>query len=318
MEFGFKLPNLSPLYGRDPIMEVARNAERLGFEFLWASDHVLFPGDEEVRDKPGPRSFPVTYRQNASDPLIALAFAAAVTERVKLGTSVLVLPLRNPIVTAKQIASLDMLSGGRVSVAVGAGWQEKEFAALGASHRDRGRVTEEWVEILRRCWRDERPSYRGEFYNFDPIHFYPKPAHPIEILMGVRTPEGWRRLARCGDGYHGTGLTIEEARDAAQSIARAAQEVGRQGAEFRMTTLCDMRVLDRADPPEAGGRRTLVGTPEEIAGYVRALEALGFSHIGMRLQHVSGSTIPGREVEPDLERALEQLQRFHHEVLPLL
>ena len=318
MEFGIKLPNLSALYGRDPIMRMAKKADDLGFEFVWASDHVVFPAEEDARADIGPRSFPITYRENAVDPLTALAFAAGVTERVKLGTSVLVLPFRNPIVTAKQLASIDMLSNGRLTPAVGSGWQEKEFEVVAASHKDRGRVTDEWIQIFRTCWDDEFPSFEGKFYRFDPIHFYPKPAHRIDIWMGGGSQGGWRRLARYGDGYHATALSVEGSRQAVETIKRMTEEEGRDWTAFRFTSLCDMRVLDTPDPPEPGGRRTLVGTPQEIAEYAKALEEVGFSHIAMRVQDASGSTIANQKVEPNLDRALEQMQRFHDEVLPLL
>ncbi len=319
MQYGIKIPNLGRLPGREPLLQMARKAEELDYEIAWVSDHVVFDGRKAAREDIGPRSFPVGYDENATDPFVVLAAVAAITERIKLGTSVLVLPYRNPLLTAKAWASLDMLSNGRCICAVGSGWQEAEFAALrapgGLEHR--GAVTNEWIRIFRTCWDDPLPSFQGRFYSFEPVHFYPKPAHRIPIWVGGGPGGGWRRAARYGDGYHATALPPAEARDAVRTIRELIEKEGRDPAAFQFTTLCDMNLLDKPMNLEPDGRRTLVGTIREIVEYVKEMEEIGFSHIGLRVQYASGSTLAGLKIEPSLERALEMMQRFHAEVMPL-
>src|SRR5581483_396887 len=151
MKFGVKLPNFSPLSGRDAFIGMAKAAERLGYDSMWTSDHAVVPAESES-SYPYGRSRRMTGDPtiDCSDALISLAVAAGCTERVMLGTSVLVLPYRNPLLTAKMLSSLDMLSGGRVILGAGAGWLREEFDALDAPEFDRrGRVTDEWIRIFR-------------------------------------------------------------------------------------------------------------------------------------------------------------------------
>ena len=318
MEFGVKLPNLSPIGGHAAILQIAKRAEALGYESVWVSDHVLFPAGSMDEQAYGEGQFPVARTAQALDPLVTLAFVAGATERVRLGTSVLVLPYRNPIVTAKQWASIDMLSNGRCICGVGSGWMKEEFAALHVSHRDRARITDEWVQIFRACWDEERPSFHGKHYAFDPIHFYPKPAHRIPVWMGGRNPAGLRRVAKWGDGYHGTRLTVADARADIETITRLAEAEGRDPGSIRFTMIAELDLRDAPASEEERGDRDLVGTAEQIAEVIERFEAVGMSHMTLRIRVASGSVRAGVGTAPALEPTLEQVQRFHDEVLPLV
>ncbi|MGX7722836.1 TIGR03619 family F420-dependent LLM class oxidoreductase [Rhodococcus pyridinivorans] len=317
--FGVKLPNLSPLASRDAILTTGTTAERLGFEAVWASDHVVFTPTTE-HDHPD-RRFPVGFDTPAVDPLIALSLVAGATERVELGTSVLVLANRNPVVVAKSWASLDLLAPGRVVAGIGTGWQENEFQALGAGERfrRRGSATAEFIDILRTCWSDPSDGFSGEFYSFGPLFFEPRPTKEIPILLAGRTSRGLRRVASHGDGFHGTNLSPEAAREAITRIEEYAVEYGREHLSRRYTTLCELDLRDRpVRPDEDYDGIHLVGTPEQVAERVRAFAAAGIAHLALRVRALSGSTRKEVSNELSVSAGTEQLERFEAEVTPLL
>jgi probable F420-dependent oxidoreductase len=191
---GIHLPQYGRIAGPDAITRAARLAEDLGFADLWVSDHVVHPADQTY---PSPRLY---------DPLLALCWGAAATATIGLGTSVLVAPMHPPLALAKSLASLDALSAGRLTVAVGVGWSEGEFTALGQPFHDRGRRTDEILELLRRCWTDDPVSFEGPTYRIDRIRVLPKPAHPIPLWVGGSSEAAYVRACRLGDGFHAIGL----------------------------------------------------------------------------------------------------------------
>lgn len=193
MRFGIHLPQYGRAAGADAIAAAARRAEELGFDDVWVSDHVVHPAEQ---DYPSPYLY---------DPLLTLAWAASATSRVGLGTSVLVASQYHPLWLANATASLDALSGGRLRLAIGVGWSEAEFRALGQDFRTRGRRTDEILEILDACWNTDPSSYHGEHYAFDDLRVLPKPAHPIEVWIGGGSEPAYRR-ARHAHGFQLIGL----------------------------------------------------------------------------------------------------------------
>lgn len=317
--FGVKLPNLSPLASRKSILTTGMLAEWLGFTAVWASDHVVFTPTTE-HDHPD-RRFPVAFDTPAVDPLAALSVVAGATERIELGTSVLVLANRNPVIVAKAWASLDLLAPGRVLAGIGTGWQENEFRALGAGSRysRRGSATTEFIDIMRTCWSDPSGGFTGEFYSFGPIHFEPRPAHGIPILLAGNSARGLKRVATHGDGFHGTNLSPASARQVIAQIERDAETCGRTTVPRRYTTLCELDLRDRrVGPDQDHGGIHLVGTPEQVAERIRAFDNAGVTHLALRVRALSGST--RKEIRPalSLEAGLEQLERFAAEVVPLV
>jgi probable F420-dependent oxidoreductase len=201
MKIGIHLPQYGSLTRTaDAIPRAARHAEELGFDGVWVSDHVVHPA---AQGYPSPYLF---------DPMISLTWAAAVTNRVDLGTSVLVAPQRNPLELGNMLASLDALSGGRVIAGVGVGWSETEYAALGFEFADRGKRLDEILRLWRAIWADDPVSFDGEFVSFADLRVLPQPAHQIPIWVGGSGPRAWRRAAELGDGYHLIGVTPDEAR----------------------------------------------------------------------------------------------------------
>jgi probable F420-dependent oxidoreductase len=220
---------------------------------------------------------------------------------------VLVLPQRNPLLTAKQLASLDSLSNGRLILGAGAGWLAEEFAALAApDYHLRGEVLEEWIAIFRTCWAEDEPAFEGRHYRFDPVHFQPRPARQIPILIGGNTPAALRRAGRIGDGWFGTAVTLAEAHAAVAAVRRHAEQAGRDPG--RLTLGCGYTVS--LGPDEREHARHLVGTPAQVAERVHALAQAGLDHIELRFAPMRDPT------GPSLERALEMMGALAADVLP--
>ncbi len=200
MKFGIGLPNYGKNSSFDEIRRVALAADRLGFHSVWTTDHIVVP--EENTDPYG-RVF---------ESLTMLAMLAMLTQRVKLGASVLVLPMRNPILAAKQIATIDVASGGRMIVGLGVGWNEKEYRNLGANFHDRGKRLDEDIQLLRTLWSNENASFQGKYTQLDHAMSSPLPAQDghLPIWIGGNGESAWRRVAQLGDGWHATGPSPEE------------------------------------------------------------------------------------------------------------
>lgn len=199
MRLGIHLPQFGRAAGPEAIHRAARLADDLGYADVWVSDHVVQPASQ---------GYPSPYLY---EPFLSLAWAAAEAPNVGIGTSVVVAPQHHPLWLANTAASLDALTGGRLTLAVGVGWSEGEFAALGQDFRTRGRRTDEILDILQVCWNEDPSSYRGEHYSFDDLRVLPKPAHPIDVWIGGGSEAAYRRAARHGTGFHLIGLKPDEA-----------------------------------------------------------------------------------------------------------
>src|SRR5436189_3600280 len=186
MEFGCHLPVYGPAATRETLLAFARRMEALGYDSLWASDHVVIPW--RITSKypyNATGDFPLPPTTNFLEPLTALALVAGLTERLRLGTTVLVLPHRHPVLAAKMLATLDHLSNGRVILGAGVGWMREEIELLGAPFDERGAWSDEAIRVMRACWRDERTHFQGRFFNFADVGCFPKPVRgDIPIWMG--------------------------------------------------------------------------------------------------------------------------------------
>jgi probable F420-dependent oxidoreductase len=194
VKIGIHLPQYGRAASAAAIRDAAVAAEELGYADVWASDHVVHPAGQEY---PSPYLF---------DPLLTLTWAAAATTTIGVATSILVLPQYHPLWLANVTSSLDALSGGRLKLGVGVGWSKAEFEALGQDFHNRGKRTDEILEILSMCWSSDPASYHGAFYDFTDIKVQPKPAHAIEIWVGGSTPAAFTRARRFGSGFQLIGL----------------------------------------------------------------------------------------------------------------
>jgi probable F420-dependent oxidoreductase len=205
-------------------VRVARAAEDAGLESLWTGEHVVLP-DPRVPPSPAPPDFPMLH------PSTALAYLAAHTERVRLGTGIVILPQRNPLVLAKELASLDVLSRGRLIFGVGAGYLRPEFDALGVPFERRGARTDEYIDAIRALWTQERPSFAGRFVSFAGVQARPRPVQqPPPIAIGGRSPAAFERAVRRGDGWYGFFVDLDATRRCVAGLREAAKRVERPAA----------------------------------------------------------------------------------------
>jgi probable F420-dependent oxidoreductase len=217
MRLGIHLPHIGRKAGPDAIRRAAVQAEELGFADVWVSEHVILP-----KAAPYPPS-PSFY-----EPILTLAWAAAATKRVRLGTSVLVLPMHHPVPIAKQVATLQCLSGGRVIFGIGVGWLEAEFAAMGVPFRERGRRMDESIALLRALWRDDPVTFETQHIAaaISEMRMQPLPDAPIPIWVGGSSDKALARAVRLCDGWHGSRLMPDKAAPIVQRLRRERPEPG--------------------------------------------------------------------------------------------
>jgi probable F420-dependent oxidoreductase len=213
--------NMGPYANPASSASVARDAEAAGFDSLWAGEHIVLP-DPQVPPSPMPPQEP------ALDSLLALTWAAAHTTSIKLATGIIILPQRNPVVLAKEIASLDVLSGGRVMFGLGVGYLEPEFRAVGANFDERGAVADEYLDAMQHLWYDEHPEFHGRFADFAGIDAYPRPVQrPLPIVVGGRSTRAYRRAVARAHGWYGFALSPDDTAPCLEGLRAAAAQVDR-------------------------------------------------------------------------------------------
>jgi probable F420-dependent oxidoreductase len=229
MKFGLHSVNLHSCSYPDAAARVGRAAEAAGFESLWVADHVVLP------DPPVPGR-PMAPDQRLLDPIVALTFLAAHTRRIRLATGVIILPQRQALVLAKQLASLDVLSNGRLIFGLGVGWCEPEMRSVGAPFAERGRVADDYLTAMRAVWSQPRPSYRGPYVSFDGVQAMPRPVQTPtpEIVVGGRTTPAFRRAVTQGHGWYGFGLDVNETQKLVDGLREAGKQHSRPAALGRL------------------------------------------------------------------------------------
>jgi probable F420-dependent oxidoreductase len=284
VEFGCHLPVFGPAATRENLLTFAREMERLGYDSLWASDHIVVPHTITSRyPYSATGQFPLPPESNFLEPLTALAMVAGVTERARLGTTVLVLPHRHPVLAAKSLATLDHLSNGRVILGAGVGWMREEIELLGSPFDQRGAWSDEAIRIMRACWRDERTRFQGRFFAFEDIGCYPKPVRgDIPIWMGGHAKPALRRIVALADGWHAAFPTADGLE---AGLRELREECSRQRRRFEEITITLRSGLALRATPGGADRKALQGTPEEIVGDLRRFKALGVSHILMEASY---------------------------------
>jgi probable F420-dependent oxidoreductase len=288
MKFGLRYASLGR-YGDGPAaVELAQAAEAAGFESIWTVEHVVVPHGYQSRYPYSPtgrmgtglEDFPIP------DPLIWLAYVASATRTIKLGTAILILPQRNPVVTAKAAATLDHLAGGgRVLLGIGVGWLAEEFAALGVPFEDRGPRTDEYVAAMRALWSQERASFKGRFVAFEQVFCRPRPRNGrIPVIVGGDTAAAARRAGRIGDGYFPARTPSPELLG---EMRRAAERAGRDPAAIELTV---------AAPPDAAG--------------IEALARQGVARVAVPVSAAAGLPAQVRTPDDVLRYGREVIARF--------
>jgi probable F420-dependent oxidoreductase len=298
MKYGFTIPGSGPLSAPESMRALVRSGEDLGFETVVCPDHLVFP--KEI-------SSPYPYNQQAVHPgtvggacldqLTVLAFIAGQTTTLRLGTSVMIVPHRNPIVAAKALATLDVLSNGRVTLGVGAGWLKEEFETLDLpAFEERGAVTDEYIHAFIELWTSDDPTFEGKYVNFSNIHFLPKPVQKphIPIWVGGESNRAIMRAARIGNAWHPLGsnpnfpLNTPELLKA--SMDRLAARTEREGRDSK-----DVEVVFRVSTfdPESDGSEGIpfAGPPDKVAEDIRTYEALGVTNLIFDFGGVASSRV---------------------------
>ena len=299
MKYGVILPNVGPLAHIDSLARIAQNVEHLGYDGVFLSDHIAIPSD--LRSAYPYRSdgrFPLTTSDRILEPVTTLAYLAAVTSRLQLGFSVLVLPYRHPVLNAKMLGTLDVISNGRLIVGAGVGWMAEEFAALDSDFESRGAVTDEHIALLKAFWTNPEPNVRGTHYSVAGVGMAPSPVskpHP-PIWTGGISPPALRRAATIADGWHGVRQSpADVARVAAQiGDLRASRDVSIEG--FTMSLRAGLDITD--EPFDGTGRAPLRGSPDQVAADLSEYYRAGLDYLVVEPR----ATTPGQMID--------QLERF--------
>jgi probable F420-dependent oxidoreductase len=280
----------------------AQRAEALGYHSGWVSDHIAWPADIASKYPYTPDgSFPAPQDMPWLDPIGTLFFVAGCTERLRLGTTVLILPYRPPVQTAKALASLDVVSAGRLILGVGVGWMQEEADVLGMPFDHRGQRSDEQLEIFRALFTDAHPSHQGRFYEFPPVGFEPKPVQtPLPIWVGGNTEAAYRRVARYGAAFHAAFEPIDDVRAAWARIQELVKAEGRDAGSVQLSIR--LYLDPEAKMPPA---KSVAGSTEQMLDTIGQWQGIGVTH--MLFDPVAGGGQDGRA------RAME---RFMTDVAP--
>jgi len=316
MQFGLSAPFRGPLANPEDIRAIAETAERLGFAYLTVSDHILCPRQIDAKyPYSDTGEFPWTQGGGGDcmEQFTLMAWLCAATTKLRILSSVAVLPHRNPLFMAKSIATMDVLSGGRIAIGCGTGWMREEFETLGVEFAKRGQVTNEYIEAMKVLWTADNPSYEGEFVKFRDIIFDPKPVqkpHP-PLWIGGESGPAMRRVAKLGDVWYPFAsnpkfrLASPEAyRERAARVQQAVAEAGRDPSE--VTLAYNSPYHNEAAAEIDGQRVAMTGTAEQRAGDVRA-----FAEAGTQIMIVNLTA-------NDRSEMLDRMERFAGQVMPLV
>jgi probable F420-dependent oxidoreductase len=302
VRFSTRAPNADYLgfeASPEAIIAAAKKAEAVGFDAIFVNDHIIV-GDDA-------RSAPWT---NVYEPFVAMSFIAAHTTRIGVGVSVLIMPYRNPIATAKALATLDRMSGGRLIAGIGVGWNEAEFAALGAPFHERGARTNEYLRLWRACWEPGKVSFAGKFVSFADMHVSPKPLqqpHP-PIWIGGASDAALRRVARFAAVWQPTPLPVAQLVERRVALRQACEALGREPVPTRMSYRVEFSNITGNLPPAGRERPTGHGTPAEVAAdLLRYREAAGLDAFQINFHG-----------NRDLDQLLQSMECFMREVKPRL
>ncbi len=291
MDYGICLPNFPDGASREGMEAAAETAERLGWSTAWTTDHILVPtaaaGDYG----------------RIYEAILSLAWVGARYAKIRLGSSVIVVPQRNAVILAKELATLDALTDGRVIAGVGIGWNQEEFRNLGVEDRFhvRGAYLDETIALWRHLWSGSTEPFRGRFHDFDDFAFGPLPDQgaALPIVIGARAEAALRRVGRLGDGYQSSATGSAKYAERVPIIRAAAAEAGRPMPWLTARAWIDFDA--------SGGRHySIRGTPDEMAAEIKAFAALGAEHIAVWFE----------ATEPD--ELVRRMERFEREVVPLV
>ena len=281
MQFGVWIPNCRHLATPDVIRAAAVRAEELGYDSVWVSDHVIVPNDKIGN-----------FGRAIFDPFVTLGVIAGATSRVRLGTTVVIVPYRQAIVTAKMVSTLDALSNGRVIFGVGAGWVAAESAMLGVPFAERGAMTDEHLRAMQELWTSAEPAFDGKYTQFSDISFEPKPVQqPVPIWVGGHSRAALRRTVAFGAAWHPINRPPDELRAGRTELARLAQAAGRPTPPLTLRN--DVRVLrpGQGVPTSTHAGRVMAGEPAALIDQIGELREIGIEHLVLELLSEDGKVL---------------------------
>jgi probable F420-dependent oxidoreductase len=272
MKAGIIFANSGPFCRPELFGQLAREAEELGFDSIWTVEHVVVPQphvpypSSKDGQMPGGDNVPIP------DPLIPLAYAAAITSKIKLATGIVILPQRHPLYLAKQLATIDILSHGRMLLGIGSGWMKEEFEAVGVDFHARGALTDESIQAMRALWTENPTTYHGKHFHFHDVKSLPKPvqAGGIPIHVGGHSPAAARRAGRFGDGFFPTIVNPEKLKEAFGMMRDAAKEAGRNPDAIELTSMAPPKVDAVKAVQDVGVTRVVFGPPSSDPAKLRA------------------------------------------------
>jgi probable F420-dependent oxidoreductase len=278
MKIGFSLPNIGPIGTAEALTKVAQRAEALGYSSLWTIERLLYPLNLQ-RPYPGTPDghLPEIYKQ-VLDPVDALTYVAPLTKKIRLGTSVLDMPYHNPVVLARRLTTLDVLSSGRLSVGLGLGWSKDEMDATGADITKRGALADEFLPLLKAIWTTNPVEFHGKFFNVPKSYINLKPVqkpHP-PIYLGAFVPAALKRLAKLADGWNPVFLPLPVMQEMFSNIRQMAKEAGRDPSAIVMVVHAG---LDITKKPLDKDRPIFSGTLEQISEDVRGCAKIGAEEV---------------------------------------
>lgn len=312
MRYGFYLPTRGPTAEADALAALVGKGEEWGFDSVMIADHIVFPASFESK-------YPYTVtgafpgQGDGLEQLTLMTFVAARTRRLRLVSSVMVLPQRHPVLTAKTLASIDVLSGGRVTVGVGVGWLREEFEALGVDHFDRrGAATNEYIEAMKKLWTEDPVSYSGEFCRFENVHCLPHPVqkpHP-PLWIGGESLSAMRRAVRLGDAWFPIGNnpkfpmeTAAQYRARRDRLLQLLDEAGRDPASLSLAYAAQWRRLGEEVKSATGERRLFTGTADAIIDDIGQFHDMGVQTLQFNFQSAT------------LSETIDKMQAFAEQVI---
>lgn len=297
MKFGIMLPHYRQVASAVGIYRMAQEAESMGFHSVWVSEHIVVPDGDVAR-----------FGKGYYDPFSVLGYVSAITQRVSLGASIIIMPLRHPLHFAQIAATVDQLSNGRLILGVGVGSAEPEYRALNAPWEERGAVMDESLRVIKHVWTEGPPNFQGKYFNFSGINSFPPPVqkpHP-PIWIGGGSRRAMRRAAEFGDAWHPTRPSFQLLEEGVPRVRRLAERNGRDPNSIQIAARHPMKIVERAH-----GHWPLLNSTEGVIGAVNRFHEAGVDHLVMDTFY----SIPELE-EETVDSVLATMERFSRSVMP--
>jgi probable F420-dependent oxidoreductase len=304
VQLGCFIPQIGPAATPESMVRTAQRAEELGFDSVWVTERLLFPVNPRnpyVVEPDG--KLPDVYKK-VFDPIQALTWVAAHTKKIRIGTSVLDIPFYNPIVLGRTLTSLDVLSGGRLTVGLGLGWSDDEYEATAANAKHRGARADEFLQVLHAMWRDNPAEFSGKFFSLPKSYFDLRPVqkpHP-PVYLAAYAPAAMKRIAQYADGWMPVGLPLDAIRQMWAGIGAMAKEAGRKPGDLKLSVRGNLHLSDK---PAGEGRWMFSGSRDEIKQDIAAIKELGADELVLDV-----TFSPGVKTADDFAKANEQVREL--------